>query len=119
MSDHKLKVGDKIKSPGGDFYDVLEVEGRFALVRAGGGRTYPIMFHDGAWRSFDRGPVWTVVKPRWRVGRWGEQYVIYDGDRSDGHYAVAFWDSSSDLAADQVAGVVEAFVDLLNERFPA
>lgn len=119
MSDHKLKVGDKIKLPFGYLHDVLEVEGGFALVR-GEGTVFPILFHDGAWRSSQGGPAWTVVKPRWRAGVRGSTTVVYDGSGRDGDgYVIALWDDDTNLTRSEVAEAVEAIVELLNERFPA
>lgn len=46
---HGLKVGDLIKPPNGVVYNVLEVEGRFALVQSSTGDTYPIVFADEGW----------------------------------------------------------------------
>lgn len=119
-TDHGLKVGDKIKAPDGVLCDVLEVEGRFALVKdARSSPVFPIVCDDGVWCATTGGLSWTVLKPRWRADVRGSMTVVYDGDREDSDYALAFWPDVIDLTLCEIAEVVEAIVDLLNERFPA
>lgn len=116
-TDHGLKVGDKIQPPSKTaVYDVLEVEGRFALVQSSTGDTYPIVFADEGWCSRIGGQPWTVVEPRWRADDRRNYTVIYDGNLLGRPYGIAVYGDGIDGDASEV---VEAIVDLLNERFPA
>lgn len=116
-TDHGLKVGDKIKAPNGVLCDVLEVEGRFALLKdARSSPVFPIVCDDGVWCATTGGLSWTVLKPRWRADVQGTTALICDGTSDGIDYGIAVYGHYIDGDADEV---VEAIVDLLNERLPA
>lgn len=121
MSDYGLRAGDKVQSPfNGLVYDVLEVEGRFALIKGvHSGDAFPLVCDDQVWCSRIGGMPWTVNKPRWRAEVQESTHVIYDSGRDGSDYAVALWPDDSNLTYADVSEVADAILDLLNERFPA